>query len=155
MIAILQRVNSASLYIYDNVNDPQNKLKYSSINEGLLILIGIANGDTEQDINYLIDKIKKLRIFNDSDGKMNLSISDIGGDIMAVSQFTLLANLKKGRRPSFINASKPEKSEILYNLFIKKLKELPLKIKTGKFGANMDIELINNGPATFILDSNN
>ena len=147
MIAIVQRVTSAKVSI--------NNKKYNKINKGLLVLLGIDKDDSEQDINYLIHKVTKLRIFNDDMNKMNLSISDINGDIMVVSQFTLLANVQKGMRPSFINAAEPHLAEKWYNLFIHKLNETNLNIKTGKFGAMMEIDLINHGPATFILDSKN
>ena len=146
MIAILQRVTSACVYI--------NQKKYDKINEGLLILLGIAKHDTEKDIEYLINKIIQLRIFNDNDDKMNLSIADINGDILVVSQFTLLANTKKGRRPSFIDSAKPDIAKKLYDLFIDRIEKYNLNIKTGQFGSMMDIELINSGPTTFILDSN-
>ena len=147
MIAILQRVKTAEVLI-------QNQ-QYNAIEKGLLILLGISKGDTKNDVNYLINKIIKLRIFNDQNNKMNLSISDINGDIMVVSQFTLLANIKKGMRPSFINSAEPNLAEKLYNLFISRLSDTGLNIKTGKFGSMMDICLVNNGPATFILDSKN
>ena len=147
MIAILQRVETAEVLI-------QNQ-QYNAIEKGLLILLGVSKGDTENDINYLINKIIKLRIFNDQNNKMNLSISDINGDIMVVSQFTLLANIKKGMRPSFINSAEPNLAEKLYDLFIGRLNDTGLNIKTGKFGSMMDICLVNNGPATFIFDSKN
>ena len=145
MIAIVQRVSSAKVSI--------NNKKYNKINKGLLILLGVSKDDSIKDINYLIHKITKLRIFNDNMDKMNLSISDINGDIMVISQFTLLANVKKGMRPSFINAAEPKLAIKWYNLFIDKLSETNLNIKTGKFGAMMDIDSVNQGPATFILDS--
>ena len=146
MIAVLQRVKSAQV----NINHKQ----YSKINDGLLILLGINKIDTITDIEYLINKIVQLRIFNDDDDKMNLSISDINGDILVVSQFTLLANVQKGRRPSFVNSAKPDYAKELYDLFIKQLKKYDnINIQTGQFGAMMDVKLINNGPATFILDS--
>ena len=148
MIAILQRVKSAQV----NINNKQ----YSKINNGLLILLGINKIDTITDVNYLINKIVKLRIFNDDKDKMNLSISDINGDILVVSQFTLLANIHKGRRPNFTESAKPDDAKELYDLFINQLKEYNnLNIQTGVFGSMMDIKLINNGPATFILNSHN
>ena len=148
MIAILQRVKSAQV----NINNKQ----YSKINNGLLILLGINKIDTITDVHYLINKIVKLRIFNDDKDKMNLSISDINGDILVVSQFTLLANIHKGRRPNFTESAKPDDAKELYDLFINQLKEYNnLNIQTGVFGSMMDIKLINNGPATFILNSHN
>ena len=145
MIALLQRVNSAAVYI--------NQQNYNNINLGLLIFLGINCNDSIQDINYLLNKIINLRIFNDSQNKMNLSISDIQGEILLISQFTLLADTKKGRRPSFIQSADPEVAENLYNLFIQELNKTNLIIKTGQFGAMMDIKLTNSGPATFILNS--
>ena len=145
MIAILQRVNSAHLYIDQKI--------YSKINNGILVLLGVNKNDTLYDIEYLINKMVKLRIFNDEKQKMNLSLLDINGDIMIVSQFTLQADLKKGLRPSFINSANPDLAEKLYNLFIENIKKLNINVKTGKFGAMMDVKLINSGPATFILDS--
>ena len=147
MIAILQRVSSSSIYI--------NKKEYNKINNGLLILIGISKHDTEEDIKYLVNKIIGLRVFNDNDDKINLSISDLNGEIMIVSQFTLLANTKKGLRPSFIDSAPPNIAEELYNLFVDRIKQTDLNVKTGKFGSMMDVHLVNNGPATFILDSRN
>ena len=145
MIALLQRVNSAAVYI--------NQENYNNINQGLLIFLGINCNDSIQDIDYLLNKIVNLRIFDDSKNKMNLSISDIRGEILLVSQFTLLADTKKGRRPSFIKSANPELAKNLYNIFIKKLNKTNLTIKTGQFGAMMDIKLTNSGPATFILNS--
>ena len=145
MIAILQRVSSAEVYI--------NQKIYDKINDGILILLGINKDDRLNDIDYLINKIMHLRIFNDKNEKMNLSISEISGEILVVSQFTLLADIKKGRRPSFRDSASPDLAEKLYNLFIKNIKKNNLNIATGKFGSMMDIKLINNGPATFILDS--
>lgn len=147
MLSILQRVNSASVCI-------KNK-EYSKINYGVLILLGIGKEDTSKDIQYLIDKVINLRIFNDEEDKMNLSILDIKGDILIVSQFTLFANVNRGRRPSFIDAAPPELAEKLYNQFLNGFNQYNLNIQSGKFGAMMDIALINNGPATFILDSKN
>ena len=145
MIALLQRVTSASVHI--------NQQNYNTINQGLLIFLGIGHNDSIQDINYLVDKIINFRIFNDSKEKMNLSITDIQGEILLISQFTLLADTKKGRRPSFIKSANPKLAKNLYNLFIKELNQTNLIIKTGQFGAMMDIQLTNNGPATFILNS--
>ena len=144
MLALLQRTTSASVNI--------NKQVYSQINEGLVIFLGIENEDSMEDINYLINKIFNLRIFNDNNDKINLSITDIKGDILIISQFTLLANTKKGRRPSFIQSAKPPLAEKLYNIFVSELNKSDLIIKTGQFGAMMDVELINSGPATFILN---
>ena len=145
MIVILQRVTSAQVYIDEKI--------YEEITNGLLVLLGISKNDCIKDIEYLISKIIQLRIFNDHNNKMNLSISDIDGDILVVSQFTLLANTKKGRRPSFINSATPSLAKELYDLFIKQLREKKINVKTGQFGSMMDVKLVNNGPATFILNS--
>ena len=145
MIALLQRVDSAEVHI--------NKEVYNKINSGLLVLLGIDKNDKLSDIKYLVDKIIHLRIFNDDKDKMNLSIIDIQGEILIISQFTLLADIKKGRRPSFIQSAEPKVAKNLYNIFVDQLHNSNLIIKTGQFGAMMDIKLINNGPATFILNS--
>ena len=145
MIALLQRVDSAEVHI--------NKEVYNKINSGLLVLLGIDKNDKLSDIKYLVDKIIHLRIFNDDKDKMNLSIIDIQGEILIISQFTLLADIKKGRRPSFIQSAEPNIAKNLYNIFVDQLHSSNLIIKTGQFGAMMDIKLINNGPATFILNS--
>ena len=145
MIALLQRVDSAEVHI--------NKEIYNKINSGLLVLLGIDKNDKLSDIKYLVDKIIHLRIFNDDKDKMNLSIIDIQGEILIISQFTLLADIKKGRRPSFIQSAEPKVAKNLYNIFVDQLHSSNLIIKTGQFGSMMDIKLINNGPATFILNS--
>ena len=143
---LLQRVNSASIEI--------NNKHYSSIKKGLLVFLGIKVDDSLKDVNYLVQKILKLRVFNDSSDSMNLSILDKNYSIMVVSQFTLYANCIKGNRPSFINAEKPHKAKKLYELFIDELKKYNINLVTGKFGANMKINLINNGPVTIWIDSN-
>ena len=145
MRALLQRVNSAEVHINNQI--------YNQINKGLLILLGIGKNDDIKDIQYLIDKIINLRIFNDNKNKMNLSIVDIKGDILIVSQFTLFANVTKGRRPGFSESENPKIAENLYNIFLNQFDDYNLKIQSGKFGAMMNIHLINNGPATFMLDS--
>ena len=146
MIAIVQRCASSSVSI-------DNKI-ISKIPNGLLVLLGIFNGDEKKDIEYIAKKIISLRIFNDRNGKMNLSLKDIKGSILVVSQFTLCANLKKGSRPSFIEAAPPEKGRTLYEHLVSYLKNEGAKVQTGKFGANMDVKLVNQGPATFVIDSN-
>ena len=145
MKLVVQQVDYARVII-------NNKL-YNAINQGLLIFIGIHKNDTLENIQYLIKKILKLRIFTDENNKMNLSVIDLNLSIMLISQFTLYANIKKGNRPSFINTADPNKAETLYNLFIKELNQHGVNLKTGKFGADMKIELINDGPKTFILES--
>ena len=146
MRILLQRVSQASVIINNN--------HFSSIDKGLLIFLGIQTGDGLQDIQYLTRKIVQLRIFNDNKGLMNLSILDKKYSHMLVSQFTLYGNCKKGNRPSFINAEKPKKAKILYQLFIDELKKYNINLATGKFGANMTINLTNNGPVTLWIDSN-
>jgi D-tyrosyl-tRNA(Tyr) deacylase len=146
--AVIQRVSKASASI-------DGKIK-SSINTGLLILLGIEDADTNEDIEWLSSKIVNLRIFNDADGVMNLSVKDCNADIILVSQFTLHASTKKGNRPSYIKAAKPDISIPLYaNMILKLQDDLGKAIQTGEFGADMKVELINNGPVTIIIDTKN
>ncbi len=145
MIAVIQRCSSSSVSI-DNE-------KISEIDYGITVLLGICNGDKKKDANYVVKKIQTLRIFNDENKKMNLSINDVKGSILVVSQFTLCANIKKGSRPSFVNAAPPLIGKKLYDYFISHLKHSGAEVKTGEFGADMDVALINQGPATFIIDS--
>ena len=148
MRAVIQRVSYARLFVDDEV--------YSKINKGLLILIGVENNDRINDIKWLAKKICEMRIFSDSNKKLNLSVRDILGEIMVVSQFTLLASTKKGNRPSYIKALKPKEAIKVYNNFIAELeKNFMKKIKTGLFGKEMKIELENDGPVTIIIDSKN
>ena len=148
MRAVIQRVNSASVEV--------DKKIISKINQGLLIFLGIHFSDSEKDLDWLVKKIVGLRIFSDENEKMNLSISDVDGEILIISQFTLFASTKKGNRPSFLLAAKPEKAIPLYQLFIDKMeKETSKKIATGIFGADMKILLENDGPVTIIIDSEN
>ena len=148
MRAVIQRVSYATLFIDDEV--------YSKINKGLLILIGVENNDRVNDIKWLAKKICEMRIFSDSNKKLNLSVRDILGEIMVVSQFTLLASTKKGNRPSYSKALKPKEAIKVYNNFIAELeKTFMKKIKTGLFGKEMKIELENDGPVTIIIDSKN
>ncbi len=148
MRALIQRVKKASVSI--------DEIRHSETGTGMLILLGIEEADTDADIEWLCGKISKLRIFDDENGVMNLSVCDISGEIMVVSQFTLHASTKKGNRPSYIKAAKPETAIPLYERFVDFLKkETKLKIKTGIFGAIMDITLINDGPVTIMIDSKN
>lgn len=148
MRTVIQRVTQASVTIGEQVK--------SSIGTGLLILLGIGKDDTEEDINWLVKKIIALRIFNDEMGVMNRSIMDISGDILVVSQFTLMASYKKGNRPSWINAAPHEISIPLYNQFCDALSEAMGKpIGTGEFGADMKVELLNDGPVTICMDTKN
>ena len=126
---------------------------YSSINQGFLVLLAIENNDEIEDLEYIAKKTLGLRVFSDSQGKMNLSINDIGGEIMVVSQFTLYGDVRKGNRPSFTNSAKGEKAEAFYEKFIEKMKENIDVVRTGVFGADMQIELVNDGPVTIQLDS--
>ena len=148
MRVVIQRVKSASVRIDGKV--------FSEILEGLLVFVGIEEADNPEDIEWLSGKIAGLRIFDDANGLMNLSIKDIKGDILAISQFTLHARVKKGNRPSYVDAAKPEISIPLYNKFVEKLSvELGREIRTGEFGAEMQISLINDGPVTINIDSKN
>ncbi len=146
MRVLIQRVKKASVTIEGNT--------VSKIGQGLLILLGIEAEDTQEDIDWLTGKIARLRIFSDENGAMNLSVQDVSGDCLVVSQFTLHANTKKGNRPSFINAAKPEITIPLYEKFVLKLQnETNKKVQTGTFGAMMDVALINYGPVTIWIDS--
>lgn len=148
MRIVVQRVESASVSIDNKV--------HSSINKGMMILLGIEDPDDIEDINWLCGKIVKMRIFDDKQGIMNLSLGDIDGEILLVSQFTLHASTKKGNRPTYIRASKPEISIPLYEKFVICLeKELGKEIKTGVFGADMKVSLVNDGPVTILIDSKN
>ena len=148
MRIVIQRVKRASVSV--------NGSAVSSIGEGLLILLGIETADTEEDIQWLCHKVLGLRIFDDDEGVMNRSVMDVGGDIIVVSQFTLMASYKKGNRPSFIRAARPEQAIPLYKLFLKHLAEISgRKVQSGEFGAMMAVELLNNGPVTILMDSKN
>lgn len=148
MKAVLQRVSEASVTIEGN--------KVAEIKAGLLILVGIEDADTQEDIEWLAAKIVKLRIFSDADGLMNLSVQDINGDVIVVSQFTLHAATKKGNRPSYIKAAKPDVAIPIYESFVKQMeKELGKEIQTGEFGADMKVSLLNDGPVTIMIDTKN
>ena len=148
MRVVIQRVKEASVQVENSV--------CGSIHRGLLIFLGIESSDSEDDVEWLCAKIVNLRIFSDENGMMNLSVKDINGEIILVSQFTLHALTKKGNRPSFINAARPEMALPLYQKVIQKLeKEIGKPLQTGKFGANMQVSLINDGPVTIIIDSKN
>jgi D-tyrosyl-tRNA(Tyr) deacylase len=146
MRAVIQRVNRASVTICNNIR--------SEITDGLLVLLGIEDADDDTDIEWLCHKIVNLRIFDDSNGVMNLSVLDVAGSILVVSQFTLHAKTRKGNRPSYIRAAQPDIAIPLYNSFVNKLSQLMEKeVATGEFGAMMQIELINDGPVTIIIDT--
>src|SRR5690606_24042636 len=146
MRVLIQRVKKASVTIEGNI--------FSEINQGLLILLGIEAEDTQEDIDWLAGKIARLRIFSDEKDAMNLSVQDVDGDCLVVSQFTLHASTKKGNRPSFINTAKPEIAIPIYESFLLQLgNEMNKKVETGSFGAMMDVALINDGPVTIWIDS--
>lgn len=145
MRAVIQRVTQASVTVEGEL--------VSNIQKGLLVLLGVTHTDTEKDADYIAEKIANLRIFTDSEDKMNLSLKDVNGEVLVVSQFTLYGDARKGRRPSFINAAKGEVSEPLYELTCKKIEELGFVVKKGIFGADMQVDLINDGPVTILLES--
>jgi D-tyrosyl-tRNA(Tyr) deacylase len=145
MRVLLQRVSEASVTIDQKVK--------GSIQQGILILLGIESNDTSEDIDWLVQKIEKLRIFNDGNGKMNLSCKDVHGGFLVISQFTLHASTKKGNRPSYIKAARPEVAIPLYEKFIEKLKSTGQQVECGEFGADMKVGLVNDGPVTIFMDS--
>lgn len=145
MRAVVQRVKNGSVEIEEK--------EIGKIEKGLVILLGVGRNDVEKDAEYLAEKIVNLRIFEDKEGKMNLSARDINGQILVISQFTLYGDCKKGRRPSFISAALPDKAEKLYDYFIKYIKNYGLKVETGKFQTMMLIKIFNDGPVTILLDS--
>jgi len=144
MRAVIQRVKEAKVEV--------NKKIVGQINQGILVLFGCHKDDKDNQIDYLVDKLINMRIFSDENDKMNLSLKDINGEVLVVSQFTLLADTKKGRRPSFINSMDPKLANEFYEKFISKLKEHIKNVSTGIFGAKMQVYLINDGPVTFVLD---
>ena len=145
MRVVLQRVREASVEVEGKI--------VGKIDKGLVLLIGAATGDGEKEVGYLADKCMNLRIFEDAQGKMNLSALEVGAEVLVISQFTLYGDTRKGRRPSFTEALKPEEAEKLYLKFIDYLKEKGLKVEHGVFGAKMLVKIFNDGPVTFILDS--
>ncbi len=144
MKIVLQRVKSASVTVDGTIT--------GSIRKGILILLGVHKDDTEEQADFLAAKCADLRIFPDDEYKMNRSLNDVNGEVLVVSQFTLYGNCRKGRRPSYINAARPEKGEELYEYFVRKMKGHAEVVKTGIFGAMMDVELVNDGPVTIILE---
>lgn len=145
MKIVIQRTKEASVSIEGTI--------VGEISHGLVLLVGIEEQDQQEDVDYLVRKISKMRIFEDAEEKMNLSIEDVGGEILSISQFTLYAETKKGNRPSFIKAAKPETAIPLYEAFNTGLKEMGLTVQTGEFGADMKVSLLNDGPVTIIIDS--
>ncbi len=146
MIAVIQRAKFGSVTVDEKI--------IGKIDHGFVILLGVTDTDEESDADYLTDKIAHLRVFNDENEKMNLSIQDVGGSALVISQFTLCGDTRKGRRPSFIHAAHPEKGNILYEYFMAQLKTKGVPVESGEFGAMMDVALVNDGPVTFVLDSN-
>ena len=145
MRAVVQRVSRAKVSVGEWTS--------GEIGLGLLVLLGLAHGDTEADANYLADKIAGLRIFKDEEGKMNRSVLEVGGSVLAVSQFTLYGDVRKGKRPSFDAAAPPEEARRLYEFFVARIQELGLRCETGRFQETMRVELVNEGPVTILLDS--
>lgn len=145
MRLVIQRVKEAKVTVDSKV--------IGQIALGMLIFVGVAKGDSEKDVEYLIQKAAQLRIFEDREGKMNLSLAEAGGEFLVISQFTLLGNCVKGRRPSFDAAADPQSAEELYNIFVQKLREQGFKVATGEFRAMMEVSLVNDGPVTFVLES--
>lgn len=145
MRAVVQRVKQGSVTVDREI--------VGQIGRGLLVLLGVANDDTTEDADFMVSKIVHLRIFEDENQKMNRSLLDVGGEMLVVSQFTLLGDCRKGRRPSFINAAGPEQATELYEYFVKKTHEKGISVKTGQFRAMMEVALINDGPVTLIIES--
>jgi D-tyrosyl-tRNA(Tyr) deacylase len=145
MRVVVQRSKQASVTVNGEI--------VGKIESGLVLLVGITHSDTKEDVEYVADKIANLRIFEDESGKMNRSVREAGGAILSVSQFTLYGDTRKGRRPSFVEAARPEQAQPLYDLFNEKLREQGLTVETGIFGAMMDVALINDGPVTLIVES--
>ena len=145
MRAVVQRVKEADVSVDNQIT--------GSINKGLMVLLGVEEGDTEADAVYMADKITGLRIFEDEEGKMNLSVKDVGGDVLAVSQFTLLGDVRKGKRPSFSKAARPDEANRLYRYFIDLVEERDVKTQEGVFQAEMLVRIYNDGPVTILLDS--
>ena len=145
MKAVVQRVSQSAVHV-------DNK-EISKIGTGLMVLLGVQEDDEEKDADFLAEKIINLRIFEDDNGRMNISLKDIGGQLLVVSQFTLLGDCRKGRRPSFIKAAKPEKASFLYEYFIEKTRSLGIDTRTGVFQAMMEVSLVNSGPVTLLIDT--
>ena len=145
MRVVLQRTTAAEVIIDDEVK--------GKIGKGFVALVGITHSDTEEDIDYLVNKTANLRVFEDDKGKMNLSLKDVGGSILSISQFTLYGDCRKGRRPNFMDAAKPEFAEKMYDQWNRKLRSEGITVETGQFGAMMDVAFTNNGPVTILLDT--
>ena len=145
MRAVVQKVSSSKVTVDEEV--------VGKVNKGLLVLLGVTHDDTSKDVDYMVDKVTNLRIFEDENDKMNLSLKDIDGEILAVSQFTLYGDCRRGRRPSFSDAARPDVANPLYEEFVQKVRDLGINVGTGKFGAHMMVDLTNDGPVTILLES--
>lgn len=145
MRCVIQRVSRAKVTVENEV--------VGQIDQGFMILLGVEEDDEKEDLDYLVRKIDGMRIFEDSEGKMNLNLKAVGGDILLISQFTLHGNTRKGNRPSFVRAARPEKAQDFYDQMVQDLRELGHRVETGVFGAHMDVELVNDGPVTIMMDS--
>ena len=145
MRAVVQRVSASSVSVDNEV--------VGKIDRGLMVLLGVTHDDTQADVNYLVEKISNLRIFEDEQEKMNLSLLDIGGELLAISQFTLYGDCRKGRRPNFTQAAKPDMANELYEKFVSQAKDAGINVQTGSFGAHMVVDIVNDGPVTMIIDS--
>lgn len=145
MRAVVQRVSRGQVTVDGEI--------IGKIERGFVVLVGVADGDTQQDVVWLANKVVGLRVFEDDDGKMNLSLGDIGGAMLAISQFTLLGDCRKGKRPSFIAAARPEPANSLYESFVAEVRGTGIVVETGRFQTHMDVELVNDGPVTLLLDS--
>lgn len=145
MRCVVQRVSRASVTVEGKIT--------GQVEKGYMVLVGVEMGDTEQDMRYCVEKVAGLRVFEDENGKMNLSVKDVGGAVLAVSQFTLLGDARHGRRPSFSNAARPEEANALYEAFCEALRAENIRVETGVFQTDMQVELVNDGPVTILLDS--
>lgn len=145
MRAVVQKVSSSKVTVDEEV--------IGQINQGLMVLLGVTHDDTSKDVDYMVDKVTNLRIFEDTEGKMNLSLKDVEGEVLVVSQFTLYGDARRGRRPSFSDAARPEVANPLYEEFVEKVKNQGINVGTGKFGAHMMVDLTNDGPVTILLES--
>jgi D-tyrosyl-tRNA(Tyr) deacylase len=145
MRAVVQRVRRSSVTVDGQLT--------GEIGHGLMVLLGVEANDVDKDLEYMVEKVPNLRIFDDPDGKMNLSLMDVGGELLVVSQFTLLGDARKGRRPGFIDAARPEMANTMYESFVSRVSEMGVRVATGQFQAHMMVDILNDGPVTILLDS--